>query len=116
MLLVYGPLAQWFVAADRMLYDQLASHYPGDSLSKAFIISIDPSKSDSVEIVNTYGRVIGVLRQSDVRRIILTQPPDLSDNGRVPGWAATMSNGTRIYAPSVKWTARLRTVPKFVTA
>ena len=100
MLLVYGPLAQWFVAADRMLYDQLADHYPGDSLSNAFIISIDPSKFDSAEVINTYGRVIGVLRQSDVRRIILTQPPDLPDDGRVPGWAATMTNGTRIYAPT----------------
>jgi len=100
MLLVYGPLAQWFVAADRMLYDQLATHFPGDSLSNAFIISIDPSKSDSAEVINTYGRIIGVLRQNDVRRIILTQPPDLSDNGRVPGWAAAMSNGTRIYAPT----------------
>ena len=100
MLLVYGPLAQWFVAADRMLYDQLATHFPGDSLSNAFIISIDPSKSDSAEVINTYGRIIGVLRQNDVRRIILTQPPDLSDNGRVPGWAVAMSNGTRIYAPT----------------
>ncbi len=100
MLLVYGPLAQWFVAADRMLYDQLATHFPGDSLSNAFIISIDPSKLDSAEVINTYGRIIGVLRQNDVRRIILTQPPDLSDNGRVPGWAAAMSNGTRIYAPT----------------
>ena len=100
MLLVYGPLAQWFVAADRMLYDQLATHFPGDSLSNAFIISIDPSKTDSAEVINTYGRIIGVLRQNDVRRIILTQPPELSDNGRVPGWAAAMSNGTRIYAPT----------------
>ena len=100
MLLVYGPLAQWFVAADRMLYDQLATHFPGDSLSNAFIISIDPSKLDSAEVINTYGRIIGVLRQNDVRRIILTQPPDLSDNGRVPGWAAAMSNGTQIYAPT----------------
>ncbi len=100
MLLVYGPLAQWFVAADRMLYDQLATHFPSDSLSNAFIISIDPSKSDSAEVINTYGRIIGVLRQNDVRRIILTQPPELSDNGMVPGWAAAMRNGTRIYAPT----------------
>jgi len=114
MLLVYGPLAQWFVAADRMLYDQLASHFPGDSLSNAFIISIDPSKSDAVEIINTYGRVIGVLRQNDVRRIILTQPPDLPDNGRVPGWAATMSNGTRIYAPTHHRFADLATRDGFI--
>jgi serine/threonine-protein kinase len=114
MLLVYGPLAQWFVAADRMLYDQLASHFPGDSLSNAFIISIDPSKSDPVEIINTYGRVIGVLRQNDVRRIILTQPPDLPDNGRVPGWAATMSNGTRIYAPTHHRFADLATRDGFI--
>ena len=114
MLLVYGPLAQWFVAADRMLYDQLASHFPGDSLSNAFIISIDPSKLDSVEVINTYGRVIGVLRQSDVRRIILTQPPDLLDNDRVPGWAATMSNGTRIYAPTHHRFADLATRDGFI--
>ena len=100
MLLVYGPLAQWFVAADRILYDQLAGHFPSGSLSNAYIISIDPSKFDSVEIINTYGRVIGVLRQGNTLRIILTQPPELSDDGRVPGWAAAMSNGLRIYAPT----------------
>ena len=114
MLLVYGPLAQWFVAADRMLYDQLARHFPSDSLSNAYIISIDPAKFDSVAMVNTYGRVIGVLRKGGVRRVILTQPPELEDNGRIPGWAAAMSNGMQVYAPTHSRFADLTTRDGFL--
>jgi CHASE2 domain-containing sensor protein len=53
LLLVYGPLAQWFIAADRVLYDQLASHLPNEPLDSALIVSVDPSKSTATDVSTT---------------------------------------------------------------
>ncbi|MDA0705663.1 MAG: hypothetical protein O2907_04765 [Proteobacteria bacterium] len=78
LLLVYGPLAQWFVAADRLLYDNLASHLPRQPLGNAFIVSIDPAKADPESLINTYGNVVNVLQNGKVRRIIMTEPPKLA--------------------------------------
>ena len=58
LLLVYGPLAQWFVAADRLLYDNLVSHLPRAPLDHAFIVSIDPTKVPASSMLNTYGAVV----------------------------------------------------------
>ena len=41
LLLLYGPLANWFVAADRVLYDQLAGGMPNEALKDTYIASID---------------------------------------------------------------------------
>ena len=100
LLLVYGPMAQWFVAADRALYDQLASHLPNKPLDNAVIISLDPSRKGNDEIIETYGQVIAVLGQSNVQRIIMTQPPELGENGNVPGWAVAMNAQVPVYAPT----------------
>ena len=56
LLLVYGPLAQWFVAADRVLYDQLASNLPREPLEHAVIVSVDPSKHERQEVISLFGR------------------------------------------------------------
>ncbi len=100
LMLVYGPLAQWFIAADRVLYDQLASHLRSTPLERAIIISVDPAKSEQAELVSTYGKIIAALQKSDARRIVLTEPPELSDDDRLPGWSATLSSGTPIYVPT----------------
>ena len=100
LLLVYGPLAQWFIGADRVLYDQLASHLRNPPLEQAVIISIDPSKTESADRVALYGDIVGVLQNSSVRRIILTEPPVLGDTDRLPGWSATLSSGTPVYVPA----------------
>ena len=97
LLLVYGPMAQWFVAADRALYDQLASHLPNKPLDNAVIISLDPSRKGNDEIIETYGQVIAVLGQSNVQRIIMTQPPELGEDGNVPGWAVAMNAKVRSF-------------------
>ncbi len=54
LLLMYGPLAQWFVSADRVLYDQLAGSRPAKPLANAYIVSIDPARSNAGEVI---GRV-----------------------------------------------------------
>ena len=100
LLLVYGPLAQWFIAADRVLYDQMATHLPNKPLNNALIISIDPAKTEPGQIAATYGRIIAVLKQSNVKRIILTQPPDVAENENLPGWAVAMNAAVPVYAPT----------------
>jgi serine/threonine-protein kinase len=100
LLLVYGPLAPWFIAADRVLYDQMATHLPNKPLDNALIISIDPAKTEPGQIAATYGRIIAVLKQSNVKRIILTQPPDVAENENLPGWAVAMNATVPVYAPT----------------
>ena len=100
LLLVYGPLAQWFVAADRMLYDNLAAHLPSQPLGNAIIVSIDTSKTDANSLLDTYGQIVSVLQRGGVRRIVLTEPPELAETDNLPGWAAAMTSGVRVYAPT----------------
>ena len=114
LLLVYGPLAQWFVAADRLLYDQLATYLPTQTLDHAVIVSVDPAKLSANEISDTYGQIIAVLGQSKVKRIIITQPPDLPENENLPGWAAAMNAIVPVYAPTGHRLADLATRDGFV--
>ena len=100
LILVYGPLATWFVAADRAIFDQLAGVMPKKPLANAYIISIDTSQKDVDEVQDLYGAVVTVLQESGVRRIVMTEPPELGESGNVPGWAVAMSSTTPVYAPT----------------
>jgi CHASE2 domain-containing sensor protein len=75
LLLVYGPLAPWFLTADRFLYDTFASGLPNQPLDNAIIISIDPTRESNDTLLAEYGQVLSVLARSQARRIILPQPP-----------------------------------------
>ena len=61
LVLIYGPLAQWFVAADRVIYDQLAAHLPQRPLENAYIVSFDPAEQAPEDLVDSYGDVVAVL-------------------------------------------------------
>jgi len=114
LLLVYGPLAPWFIAADRVLYDQLASHLPNEPLDSALIVSVDPSRSTASDVSATYGRIIEVLGHAGVRRIVMTQPPDIPDDEDLPGWAAAMNSSVPVYTPTRHRLADLATRDGFV--
>jgi len=100
LLLVYGPLAQWFVAADRLLYDKLAGALPNDPLGNAYIVSIDPQRSTPAEILEQYGQVLKKLQDNVAARIVLPNPPEIPESDSLPGWAATMTSGTPVFVPS----------------
>ena len=100
LLLMYGPLAQWFIAADRVLYDQLAGGRPAKALENGFIVSIDPQRKDEAQILDEYGQVIEKLRDSGVSRIVLANPPDIPDASELPGWTALLADQTPIFVPS----------------
>ena len=114
LVLVYGPLAQWFVASDRVLYDVLASHLPNKPLDNALIISLDPARTDAGNMLSRYGQIVAILKQSSVKRIILTQPPDIADDENVPGWAAALNSGVPVYAPTEHRFGELATRDGFV--
>lgn len=100
LLLVYGPAGRWFTVTDRFVYDQLAAHVPNAPLDKAVIVSIDPTNLDRAAVLETYGRVITVLARSNVKRIIMTEPPEIADGEDVPGWAVAMTTQVPVYLPT----------------
>lgn len=100
LLLVYGPLAQWFVAADRVLYDQIAAARSNVALSNTIIVSIDPQRSSKSDILDQYGRIIQVLQQQEVKRIVLASPPKISAEEELPGWSALLGSRIPVYVPT----------------
>jgi serine/threonine-protein kinase len=100
LLLVYGPLAPWFVAADRFLFDTFASGMRNEPLHDTMIISIDPSRLRDSELMREYGQVLTVLTHSQAKRIILPRPPELPDGDALPGWAAALNSGVPVYVPT----------------
>ena len=100
LLLVYGPLAQWFIAADRVLYDQIAGAAPRAPLKQAYIVSIDPQRRDEQTLLAEYGRVIQQLRNANVERIVFSNPPDLAADQDLPDWSILLDNGPQVFVPS----------------
>jgi serine/threonine-protein kinase len=100
LLLIYGPLAPWFVAADRFLFDTFASGLRNEPLRDTMIISIDPSRLSKDELLDEYGQVLKILASSQAERIILPSPPELEDGAGLPGWAAALNSGVPVYVPT----------------
>ena len=100
LVLIYGPLAPWFIAADRFVYDRFAGSVRNEALQDALIISIDPARKPAAEVIDEYGRVIDTLRNQGVERIILPEPPALAKTDELPGWAALLSSETPIFVPA----------------
>ena len=100
LILVYGPLAQWFISADRFIYDQLATHLPNKALYDAVIVSINPAKVDPEDMLEQYGLVLERLRQADVRRIIMPNPPAIAAADSLPAWAMSLATGIPVYVPT----------------
>ena len=100
LLLVYGPLAQWFVAADRLIFDQFAGSLPAQPLSNSYIVSIDPQRATSADVLNQYGKVIEKLQAVKAKRIILANPPNIPMTDKLPGWSALLTSGAPVFVPS----------------
>ena len=100
LLLVYGPLAQWFTAADRLIYDQLAGGMPNQASENTYIASIDGSRMSQAELLDSYGKLIETLINSDVRRVILANPPEISASDALPAWSALLGAQIPFYVPT----------------
>ena len=101
LLIMYGPLAQWFIGADRALYDLLGGGRPARALDDAYIVSIDPQRKSADDIPTEYGQVLEALQASGVNRIVLANPPEIAATDDLPGWSALLTSGTPIFVPTL---------------
>ncbi len=100
LILLYGPAAEWFIAVDRVLYDQVAAHVRNEPLTDGLIISMNPAKRSDSEISDTHGQIIQRLNSLNARRIIMAEPPDPGASDELPGWAATLESGAPVFVPT----------------
>ena len=99
LVLIYGPAAPGFVAADRFLYDRFAATVQSRPLDNALIVSIDPTRKSTDELTGEYGRLLLALQEQGAARIILAEPPELDDAVELPGWAAMLGGELPIFVP-----------------
>ena len=100
LVLIYGPLAPWFVAADRFLFDLFAGNVRATSAEDSVIVSIDPSRKSRDELLAEYGRLLEILQAEGAARIILPDPPAIDGNDSLPGWSALLSGETPVFVPA----------------
>ncbi len=116
LLAVYGPMAKWFVAADRVLYDQLASARPAEIAGNTFIASIESRRKSQADLIQDYGAVIRKLRQAGTKRIILANPPDFSAAGSTPDWVQSLTASGTVFVPTQHRLSSSSTRDGFVSA
>jgi eukaryotic-like serine/threonine-protein kinase len=99
LLLVYGPAASWFIGADRLLYDRMATHVGNAPLENGVIVSINPARQSDAELLTQYGHLLGKLNHLGVARLILAAPPAIDPAAGLPEWATTLSSGAPVFVP-----------------
>ncbi len=100
LVLIYGPAAPWFVSADRLVYDQVASRLQNTALVDGLIVSIDPAAKSPAALMSEYGQLIRIFKEQGARRIVITQPPALGPDAALPVWAAGLSDVIPVFVPS----------------
>lgn len=100
LLLMYGPLAPWFSAADRFLYDRFATHLPRTALDDTVIISIDPARLEGEPLIDRYREVIAILRSADIARLIMPNPPEIESLEAQRRWAEGILSEVPVYVPA----------------
>ena len=98
-MLVYGPLAPWFITADRVLYDLFAGRMQNTSLDDTVIISLDQRQNATESTFDIYGELITKLKRIEVERIILANPPEMSADA-LPAWSRKLGEGPPVYVRS----------------
>src|SRR5918994_73555 len=58
LMLVYGPTAEWFLGADRVVYDRIATYIGNEPLEDGVIVSINPAKMNQQELSQLYGELV----------------------------------------------------------
>ena len=99
LIVIYGPGAAWFEAADRVLYDQLAGRIGNEPLADGVIVSIDPERRAPAELFDEYGRLIRIIKEQGARRIIIPQLPPIPADQPLPEWAETIARNGPVFVP-----------------
>jgi serine/threonine-protein kinase len=114
LVLVYGLAAPWFVAADRLLYDQLAARIDNDALEDGVIVSIHPDRVSPAEVDDLYGQLLARAKARGAARIILTNPPEIEPGADLPAWATSLGSGAPVFVPHGHRLAPLATKSGFL--
>jgi eukaryotic-like serine/threonine-protein kinase len=99
LVLVYGLAAPWFLAADRLLYDQFAARIGNTPLEDGVIVSINPERLAPAEVNALYGQLLARANAQGAERIILANPPEIAAGADLPGWAASLGSGAPVFVP-----------------
>lgn len=99
-MLIYGPLAPWFVSADRLLFDLFARATKSRPPQQTLIISINPERKSLSDILDSYGFLLRLAQENNAKRVILPDPPAIEEDAELPGWAAAMSYGIPVFVPA----------------
>ena len=83
LVLVYGPLAPWFIAADRFLYDLFAANVRSNAAQDTVIVSIDPSRKSREAVLDEYGRLLEAMQYQQAARVVLAEPPEVGQSVRL---------------------------------
>lgn len=100
LVLIYGPLAPWFVAADRFLFDLFAGKVRTSAADNAVIVSIDGGNKSRDELLDEYGRLLESLQAQGAAAIVLPDPPGMTPQDPLPGWSALLSGDSPVFVPT----------------
>lgn len=100
LIVIYGPASAWFVAADRFVYDQLASHVSQPSPANSVIVSIDPQGQSATETAADYQQLLKLTGQYNASRVVMANPPAIKTEAELAGWEPLLRNGPPVFLPS----------------
>ena len=115
LMLVYGPLAEWFDAADHLLYDTIATHVGNETLDDGVIVSVNPAHKSARDVSHLYGQLVQRFQDMGVARIVITEGPQLLPSDELPGWAAALGSRTPLFVPRGHPLAEVATTTGFLT-
>ncbi len=99
LIVVYGPAAGFFVAADRLVYDQLAGRFAAAPPPDGLIVTVDPAGRPEAAVARDFEQVVDRLRDLGSRRLVLANPPQ-QPVGAVPDFAAERPGASPVFVPS----------------
>ncbi len=100
LVLIYGPAAPWFIAADRFVYDKFATSVRSSPLENAVIVSINPARKTRDEVLSEYGNLVELFNNQRVKRLVLADLPEIGPTEELPGWSTLLSGATPVFVPS----------------
>ena len=99
LVVLYGPAAGFFVAADRFLYDRLAGTIGSAPAVDGVILAIEPGGRDDAALAEDFQLVVEGLRRAGASRIVLANPPALAPWAS-GDWVAPRDGLAPVFVPS----------------
>ena len=115
LILVYGPTAEWFLGADRVVYDGIATHIGNEALEDGVIVTVSSANRNQQEVSDLYRKLVQSFADMGARRVVISDGPEIGPDDDLPAWAAMFSDDTPIFVPRSHPFADLSTRTGFFT-